>query len=105
MYFKRVPVLFLVDYFLDLVEKWEILKATCQMLLFTYRVIDMQWSRKSRPLHAKASERVRRWLLGMQENYIHEQAKVGFTFFIFFSVQIIYGSTFVLFITRPVSLH
>lgn len=33
------------------------------------------WSRKSRPLHAKASERVRRWLLGMQENYIHEQAK------------------------------
>lgn len=34
------------------------------------------WSRKSRPLHAKALERVRRWLLGMQENYIHEQTKI-----------------------------
>ncbi|KAG5615548.1 hypothetical protein H5410_015372 [Solanum commersonii] len=33
------------------------------------------WSRKSRPLHAKALERVCKWLRGMQENYIHEQTK------------------------------
>ncbi|XP_059298575.1 uncharacterized protein LOC132051492 isoform X4 [Lycium ferocissimum] len=33
------------------------------------------WSRKSRPLHAKALERVHRWLLGTQENYIHIQTK------------------------------
>ncbi|XP_060206681.1 uncharacterized protein LOC132634681 isoform X3 [Lycium barbarum] len=33
------------------------------------------WNRKSRPLHAKALERVHRWLLGMQENYIHIQTK------------------------------
>ncbi|KAJ8528546.1 hypothetical protein K7X08_022238 [Anisodus acutangulus] len=33
------------------------------------------WSRKSRPLHAKALEKVRRWLLGTQENYIHIHTK------------------------------
>ncbi|MCE2054937.1 hypothetical protein HAX54_041674 [Datura stramonium] len=33
------------------------------------------WSRKSRPLHAKALERVRMWLLATQENYIHVQTK------------------------------
>ncbi|XP_070052827.1 uncharacterized protein [Nicotiana tomentosiformis] len=33
------------------------------------------WSKKSRPLHAKALERVHRWLLGTQEKYIHIQTK------------------------------
>lgn len=62
----------------------------------------MQWSKKSRPLHAKALERVHRWLLGTQEKYIHIQTKAGVTIFSFS----VYGSTLIaLMFCSPCALY